>query len=112
MDDSITLERALAAALGERPETRRPREAGDPDWSRVPDGWRRQYVGIVRGGRLFIYGNFIPSGPEPGWLPGDFALTPALICDGGPPFFGVEYDVEARRFTHIAFNGALRPPPR
>jgi len=34
-----------------------------------------------------------------------------MVCDGGPAFFGVEYDVAARRFTHFGFNGSLRPPP-
>jgi hypothetical protein len=104
-DDIVTLEQALPTALRDQPETQGPRHSGGPDWSRVPDGWRRQYVGIVRGGRLFVYGNFIPNAAEPRGAPDDFALTPILVCDGGPAFFGVEYDVEARRFTHIAFNG-------
>ena len=30
-----------------------------------------------------------------------------MICDGGPTFFGVEYDIPARRFTQFAFNGGF-----
>jgi hypothetical protein len=36
------------------------------------------------------------------------ALTAACgAASGGPVVFGVEYDVEAGRFTQIAFNGDL-----
>jgi hypothetical protein len=69
-----------------------------------PSGFRRQYVGIVRAGRRYIYGNFSPKGAFE-----DFAAAgdglPFIVCDGGPNFFGAEYDVEARRFTHWGFNG-------
>lgn len=105
VEDIVALELALPAALRERRETRGPRYSGEPDWARVPDGWRRQYVGIVRGGRRFVYGSFMPRGPGPGGPGPDFALQPVMVCDGGPSFFGVEFDVEARRFTHIDFNG-------
>ena len=103
--DIAALEAALAAALREHPETR-GKSSPSFDWSRAPEGWNRQYVGIVRGRRRFVYGNFYPRrlyGEEamPNWT------RPVLICDGGSVFFGVEYDVEARRFTHIAFNGAI-----
>jgi hypothetical protein len=30
-----------------------------------------------------------------------------IVCDGGPQFFGAEYDVEAGRISHLAFNGSL-----
>ena len=84
------------------------RQPGQPDWSRAPDGWQRQYVGILRGGRRFVYGNFIPR--EVGQQsadPDQWRRAPTQICDGGPAFFGVEYDVAARRFTHFAFNGGF-----
>lgn len=98
----LALEAALPAALAAQ---RRP----GPDWSRAPEGWQRQYVGILRGGRRFIYGNFVPS--EDSSASGRWQQMPTRICDGGPAFFGVEYDVAAGRFTHFAFNGSLRPPP-
>ena len=90
-------------------EIRRSHYPSDPDWTRVPQGWRRQYVGIVRGGRRFIYGNFFPRREgelalgEPQWPDAE----PRIICDGGAIFFGVEYDFEAGKFTQIAFNGEL-----
>src|SRR4030095_16620235 len=65
--DIAALEAALPAALATQHRT------GAPDWSRAPQGWRRQYVGLVRGGRRFLYGNFYPRsadeyrrGPSPG----------------------------------------------
>lgn len=90
------LEAALAAALTARGGP------GRPDWSHAPRGWLRQYVGIVRGGRRYIYGNFFRFAGEP---PPNWTTRPMIVCDGGPNFFGVEYDVAARRFTHFAFNG-------
>ena len=108
-EDIERLESALADAIRPRAEIRRSHYASDPDWARVPLGWRRQYVGIVRGGRRFIYGNFFPRREgelalgEPSWPDTD----PRVICDGGAIFFGAEYDVEAGRFTQLAFNGEI-----
>jgi hypothetical protein len=68
----------------------------------VPNGFTRQYVGIVRNGRRFIYGNFAPAESAP-----RDPLTPQIICDGGASYFGVEYEPASGRFTHTAFNGAL-----
>jgi len=99
--DIAALEAALPAALTAQ------REPGQPDWSRAPQGWLRQYVGIVRGGRRYIYGSFYPrsiADPAEG-RPDQWLAEPHMICDGGPAFFGVEYDVEAGRFTHMSFNG-------
>jgi hypothetical protein len=114
-NDIASLEVALPAALAAsdlaRIEARLRADpnlgspnAGDPAWATAPQGWHRQYVGLVRGGRRFVYGNFFPRDDA---RPYDWRAQPVLICDGGPVFFGVEYDVEARRFTHIAFNGSL-----
>ena len=99
--DIAALEAALAAGLAAQ---RRP----GPDWSRAPEGWKRQYVGILRGGRRFIYGNFVPSSAgAAGSQPSRWRSEVIMVCDGGPAFFGVEYDVAARRFTHFAFNGSV-----
>jgi len=106
--DIVALESALPATLRSRPELNMRRYESDPDWSRFPLGWQRQYGGIVRGGRRFIYGNFYPHAPG-GRALGDerWRSEPIYVCDGGAYFFGVEYDVAGRRFTHLAFNGAL-----
>ncbi|MEO5937551.1 MAG: hypothetical protein ABIQ43_00915 [Sphingomonas sp.] len=68
-----------------------------------PKGFGRQYVGVTRGGRRFIYGNFFP------FLTMDefkyWRRELVLVCDGGRAFFGAEFDVASMKITHIAFNG-------
>ncbi|WP_129794070.1 hypothetical protein [Sphingosinicella sp. CPCC 101087] len=98
--DISALEAALPRALA------RQRRGDGQDWSGAPRGWRRQYTGLVRDGRRYIYGNFFPAhtssrAPEPE----RWRQEAMMVCDGGPSFFGVEYDVEAGRFTHFGFNG-------
>lgn len=80
----------------------------DPDpLTYVPDDprWQREIFGITRGEQLLVYANFLPADITP-----DQRHMPTNVCDGGPPFFGVEYDVATGRITHIAFNGALGGP--
>lgn len=96
--DISALERRLLAALADAPQAR-AMSNGAP-----PQGWLRQYVGLVRDGRRYVYGNFAPQGDVSS---SDWRRTPLIVCDGGPDFFGVEYDVESQRFTHLAFNGML-----
>ena len=99
-NEVAALEAALPAVLAARPEGH--------ELATAPDGWLRQYVGIVRGGRRFLYGNFFPRETARHYDDaGRWRREPVLVCDGGPPFFGVEYDVDGRRFTRIDFNGAL-----
>lgn len=98
--DIAALEAAAAVALRKR------RVTNDPDWSRFPQAWRRQYVGITRGGRRFIYGNVFPGDAGNAGDPDQWRREPMIVCDGGPAFFGVEYDVEGRRITQLAFNGS------
>jgi hypothetical protein len=99
-------------------------EARLPDYLRAhrhtarPDQWRnlgaylRQYLGIERADRRLIYVNvlggalFSPArrvshrrAIEHVWR-----STAFVICDGGPDFFGAEYDVASQRFTRIDFN--------
>lgn len=98
--DILALEAALPAALQGQP----PRSDGS-GLARAPEGWRRQYVGIVRGGRRFVYGSYFPADSTRYGDPDRWRREPMIVCDGGPAFFGVEYDAEARRFTHVAYNG-------
>jgi len=103
--DILTLEAALPQAL----EHARPvqRVAWDPA------KWEREYVGIVRHGRRFIYGNFVPArimADGRAWARRDPRLAkrmegPTVVCDGGSAFFGAEYDVAGHRFTQVDFNG-------
>jgi hypothetical protein len=83
------LERAVVA--------RNPRFGPLPTLRRM---WRVEIVGIVRGGRRFVYGGFAPSNQPP--TP---AGVPTIICDGGDLFFGAEIDASNGRLTHFASNG-------
>ena len=76
-------------------------------------GFRRQYVGLIVEGHKVVYVNAFPSGMGgPERRPGasgrqefDWRRDAVLVCDGGPAFFGVEYDPATKRFTHFEFNG-------
>lgn len=97
--DVVDMEMLLPSALAEAPE------AQGFDFSDVLGRWQRQYVGVVRGGKRFIYGNFFPLHPDD-----EFAALrerPMIVCDGGPAFFGAEYDVDADRISHLSFNGSV-----
>ncbi len=67
--------------------------------------WQRQYVGIVRGGRRLIYGNYFPLDDTNELA--QWRKQPMTVCDGGPRFFGAEFDVAAERMTRIDFNGSI-----
>lgn len=98
-DDIAPLEAALPAALAAR------RMGHVPDWGRLSDDWGRQYVGLIRGGRRLVYGNFFPRRMVDGDKESRWRVEPVEVCDGGASFFGVEYDVQAGRITHLDFNG-------
>jgi hypothetical protein len=70
-----------------------------------PVGFWREYIGIVREGRRSIYGNFGPEPRRP--LADPLSEEMTYICDGGPVFFGAEYDLQSKTITHAAFNGPL-----
>jgi hypothetical protein len=74
----------------------------------------RQYAGFVLGSRKIIYINGFPGGdwttPDPLVKPGairlpDWRKTAVIVCDGGPVYFGAEFDPVSHRFTGLAFNG-------
>ena len=95
--DIARLEAALPAALAG--------EASPPggNFAGFPTGWVRQYIGIQRGATRTIYGNFAPL--SDGDTHPDAGTVVIAVCDGGPSFFGAEFDPATGRFTHIAFNG-------
>lgn len=109
--DIAALEAVLAQAIAHRDSYppniggRAVPMPGTPDLLQAPKGFKRQYAGIVRSGRRYIYGNYFPANDFTGDGHGDLASNPVVVCDGGPAFFGAEYDVAAKRFTHLAFNG-------
>ena len=93
------MEALLPSALAAAPAGR------GVDFSNLRPAWQRQYAGLVRNGSRFIYGSFFPADAQnelAGWRE-----RPMIVCDGGPQFFGAEYDVEAGRISHLAFNGSL-----
>jgi len=72
----------------------------------------RQYAGLKIAGRKIIYVNGFPLSMfemEARYTPGlsrdDWKSQPVMVCDGGPAYFGVEYDPKAKTFSHFAFNG-------
>jgi len=75
----------------------------------------RQYVGIVRGGKRLVYVNGFPppdSLSESIAGKGYWRRLPIEVCDGGPYYFGVVYDVERRAFEPIDFNDGFSGPVR
>ena len=70
---------------------------------KFPAGFWREYVGITRQGRQYIYGNFGPVAA------GDAAPKdgPTMICDGGPVFFGAQFETNFKTVSSWAFNGSL-----
>jgi hypothetical protein len=100
--DITTLEGKLSAALIAHGNS------DGVDFRQAPLGWWRQYVGIIRGGKRYIYGNFFrPYDPPPAGPRIDWHREAAVICDGGPQFFGIEFDPTTKTFTQIDFNGAV-----
>ena len=74
-------------------------------WPDDPSLYRRRYVGYVVDGRRMIYGDFKPASFG---LSADEELM--TLCDGGPQFFGVEYDLARDSVRRIAFDGSLGGP--
>ena len=99
------LENRLPAALALEARQRGPRY-------KQPAAFRRQYAGLLIGNRRIIYVNAFPhdtgdlakAGP-PAARNFDRGREPVIVCDGGPAFFGVEYDPAKKTFAHFEFNG-------
>jgi hypothetical protein len=81
----------------------------------VASDYYRQYAGFVIGSRRVIYINgfhreIVESDARlkqqyPSYSPRDWKRAPVAVCDGGIDFFGVEYDVNAKKFQSFEFNG-------
>ncbi len=95
--DIAAMEPALAALLAERLQAEWPRDAGSVS------AYRRQYGGLIVGGRRIVTVNGFRLDPHDdldAWR-----SFPQTICDGGPIMFGVDYDPATQRFENFAFNG-------
>jgi hypothetical protein len=65
------------------------------------DRYHRQYLGFLRGGKRFIYGNFYSHYYDPKRE----ATQPVLVCDGGRGFWGIVYSVDSSTFSDFFVNG-------
>lgn len=61
--------------------------------------YARQYLGIVYGGRRVVYVNLFPRKGS------TVRAGVVAVCDGGPDFFGVDFDFDREVFTNIDYNG-------
>ena len=69
-------------------------------WSKLRD-YKRQYAGIVEGGRRKIYANFFCNSAKIT----DWKIRPVAVEDGGDCFFQIKYDIEAGTFSDLYING-------
>lgn len=69
-------------------------------WSKLRD-YKRQYAGIVEGGRRKIYANFFCDNAKIT----DWKTRPVAVEDGGDCFFQIKYDIEAGTFSDLYING-------
>lgn len=74
----------------------------------------RQYAGFVQNGHRLIYVNGFPDDAAEMFAEGKIVTCADHIrwqyraivtCDGGPSFYGMEYDPQTRQFQHLQFNG-------
>jgi len=70
--------------------------------------YHRQYVGFIRNGERFIYGNFYPVARE---FSSYEAHQAVAVCDGGRVFWGIVYDLKKKAFDELQFNGSIAIPP-
>jgi hypothetical protein len=107
-DQIRSLEALLPAALAVANATWMSR---DPNATSQSAEFGRQYSGLILDGRKIIYMNAFPldktdfDGTK--LIPFDWHAKPAVVCDGGNHYFGVEYAPESKTFSHFAFNGAI-----
>jgi len=96
VDDIEKLEGEITEYLSQNPDEfyRQP-----PVWQRF-DEYQRQYIGLERGGRQIIYGNYFCNSGSVNWR-----QDLVVVEDGGDCFFQVEYDVESGLFIKLLVNG-------
>jgi hypothetical protein len=73
--------------------------------------YKRQYAGLIMQNRRVIYVNGFASYPDDPYEKkeresGKWRTRAEMVCDGGPAFFGVEYDPSTEAFAHFEFNGS------
>jgi hypothetical protein len=68
----------------------------------------RQFLGLRRGSRRYVYINSFPADAQ--GVPNASSNELYIPCDRGPEFWGIEYDLEARQFSAFSPDGMLPPP--
>ena len=96
VDDTVKFEEKIAEYLSQNPSQF---YSQPPVWERL-DEYQRQYIGLERGGRQIIYGNYFCNSGRVDWL-----QELVIVEDGGDCFFQVEYDVESEVFIKLLVNG-------
>jgi len=88
------LEKGLVVALS---------KADFPDDFKVRDfsHLARQYGGLADSVHKLIYVNAFTMRD----INGEWRKRAVMVCDGGPAFFGAEYDPSTRTFSNFEFNG-------
>lgn len=75
-----------------------------PRWNKAFAAYYYQYGAVVRGGKRLIYVNALltsfASDDKNLWQ-----REPAVVCDGGPNYWGVEWDPKSGKFQNAGFNG-------
>jgi hypothetical protein len=66
-------------------------------------GYYRQYTGIVRNEKLYIYGSFFLKASVARWGSEWSPAPPA--CDGGSSFWGIVYSLDTQAFQELELNG-------
>jgi hypothetical protein len=66
-----------------------------------------QYLGVVIKGKKYVYVNgFTYEAAKTHANHGDdWQKVPIWVCDGGRDYWGVLFDVDAKTFSKLAFNG-------
>jgi len=67
-----------------------------------PDLYYRQYVGVVVGGKRYVYINALKD-----TMGDDWRAEPMSPCDGGDYFWGALFDPITGEFSMLAINGAF-----
>lgn len=74
-------------------------------------GFAFQYVGVVIKKRKYVYINAFPERELEEYkkmsIVVDISKSPMIVCDGGPDYWGALFDIEAKTFNHLSFNGSL-----
>lgn len=78
-------------------------QAGFERWrSRWHSGpYRGQYVGFMQEAKKFIYASYSRDYIDDHFKDGEAIV----ICDGGPSFWGIVYDLEKEEFSDLQTNG-------